>query len=56
LALSTIEEQRSSQPQPVEFDLVADTGIVPHELFREGEFSPIGTRPYVLVLGPYACS
>ncbi|HSX82241.1 MAG TPA: alpha-glucosidase C-terminal domain-containing protein, partial [Candidatus Saccharimonadia bacterium] len=46
----------SSQPQRVELDLAAYTGMVPHEMCREGEFPPIGTEPYVLTLGPYACS
>jgi maltose alpha-D-glucosyltransferase / alpha-amylase len=46
----------SSQFQPVELDLGTYTGMVPHEMFREVEFPPIGTGPYVLTLEPYACS
>jgi len=46
----------SSQPQQVELDLTAYTGLVPHEMCQEGECPPIGTGPYVLTLGPYACS
>jgi maltose alpha-D-glucosyltransferase/alpha-amylase len=46
----------SSQPQRVELDLAAYTGLIPREMCRKGEFPPIGTGPYVLTLGPYACS
>jgi maltose alpha-D-glucosyltransferase/alpha-amylase len=46
----------SSQPQQVELDLAAYTGMVPREMFREGEFPPIRTGPYELTLGPYVCS
>jgi maltose alpha-D-glucosyltransferase / alpha-amylase len=46
----------SSQPQRVELALAAYTGMVPREMCREEEFPPIGTGPYVLTLGPYACS
>jgi maltose alpha-D-glucosyltransferase/alpha-amylase len=45
----------SSQSQRVELDLAAYTGMIPREMCREGEFPPIGTVPYVLTLGPYAC-
>ena len=46
----------SSQLQQVELDLTPYTGMVPRDMLREGEFPPIGTGPYVLTLGPYACS
>jgi maltose alpha-D-glucosyltransferase / alpha-amylase len=46
----------SSQPRRVELDLAAYTGMIPREMCREREFSPIGPGPYVLTLGPYACS
>jgi maltose alpha-D-glucosyltransferase/alpha-amylase len=46
----------SSQPQKVELDLAAYTGMVPREMCREGECPPIGTGPYGLTLEPYACS
>jgi maltose alpha-D-glucosyltransferase/alpha-amylase len=40
----------------VELDLAAYAGIVPRDMFRDGKFPPVGTEPYVLTLGPYACS
>ena len=46
----------SSQPQGVELDLAAYTGLIPREMCRAGEFPAIGAGPYVLTLGPYACS
>ncbi len=46
----------SSQSQQVELDLAAYIGMVPREMLREGAFPPIGAGPYVLTLGPYACS
>ena len=46
----------SSQPQRVELDLAAYTGLIPREMCREGECPAIGTGPYMLTLGPYACS
>jgi maltose alpha-D-glucosyltransferase/alpha-amylase len=46
----------SAQPQRVELDLAAYTGLIPREMCRQEEFPPIGTGPYVLTLGPYAGS
>ena len=46
----------SSQHQQVELDLTPYTGMIPRAMLREREFPPIGTGPYVLTLGPYACS
>ena len=46
----------SSQPQRAELDLTAYAGLIPREMCSEGEFPSIETGPYVLTLGPYACS
>jgi maltose alpha-D-glucosyltransferase/alpha-amylase len=46
----------SSQPQRVELDLAAYTGMIPREMCRERELPAIGTGPYGLTLEPYACS
>ena len=44
----------SSQPQRVELDLTAYTGMVPREMLRGGESPPIETGPYGLMIWLYS--
>ena len=41
-------------PQFAELDLSAYEGMVPLELFGRTPFPPVGSRPYMLTLGPHA--
>ncbi len=45
----------SSTVQPAEIELSAHAGLVPVEMHGRTSFQRIGTSPYALTLGPYAC-
>jgi len=45
----------SNSVQPAEIDLKGCAGLVPVEMHGRTRFPRIGSTPYVLTLGPYAC-